>query len=126
MPFGKCQQCGETLPPRGRSGPPRRYCSGRCRMEAHRDRQVGPFAASAVFEPAGGPPPDVPPLEAGWSEDRSVPIEDQLARALIETRTLADGYARMAPQLPPGLASRSTRMSSLLTDALTRLFGGLQ
>lgn len=123
MAFGRCRQCGEALPPRGKSGPARVYCSGRCRMEAHRDRLAGSVSGSAAFEPAGPVPPPaeglVPPVVL------DVPVEDQLARAILEARTLADGFDRLAPLLPPQLGSRASRLAGVIHAGLNRWFGGI-
>lgn len=95
-------------------------------MEAYRDRQAL-ATASATFEPAetSRPVVDLPALELGWAGQDEGPVEDQLARAVLETRTLADGYARLAPQLPPPLERRASRMADLLNAALARIFGGV-
>ena len=113
MAFGRCKQCGEELPPRARTGPAREYCNGRCRMEAHRDR----VSASVTFDGSPAVEFTVPELVT------PVPVEDQLARAVIESRTLADGFARIAPDLPPQLGHRARSMSRVLHEALTRFFG---
>ena len=123
-----CAQCGVEIPPRARPGNQRRYCSGRCRTEASRDRQ-----ALAVYEPETLKPVAVVAAQAREEllqvaesiivEDAQAPATDRLARAIVETRVLSTGYARLAPELPPGLAWRAADMSSTLDAEVSRLFG---
>ena len=56
-------------------------------------------------------------------EDAQAPATDRLARAIVETQVLSTGYARLAPELPPGLAWRAADMSSTLDSEVSRLFG---
>jgi hypothetical protein len=91
-------------------------------MEAHRDRLASSVSGSAAFEPAG---PLVPSTEPPVAVVVDVPLEDQLARAVLEARTLADAFNRLAPHLPPQLAQRARRMAAAMHDAVTTLFGGV-
>ena len=97
-------------------------------MEASRDRQ-----ALAVYEPETLQPVAVVAAQAREEllqvaesiivEDAQAPATDRLARAIVETRVLSTGYARLAPELPPGLAWRAADMSSTLDSEVSRLFG---
>lgn len=124
-----CAQCGRDLPPRARTGRPRRYCSGACRMEASRDRQALAVYAEDVPQP---------PVELVQAQTREVLLEvadaiiegtvsaeptEQLARAIVETRVLSTQYGRLVPELPPGLAWRAEDMSGVLDRTVDRLFG---
>lgn len=122
-----CVQCGEVLPPRGKSGPARRYCSGRCRQAALRDRQSAIEwdawqNANADVDLSKLTVAAVEPLPALLAEIDSAPPEDQLARAVLETKTLAETYHRLGHETGPNLAWRATRMGDTLTAALRRYF----
>ena len=129
MPAPVCAQCGRALPPRARTGRPRRYCSGACRTEASRDRQ----ALEVYVEDVEQPPAKLVAAqvreellevaEAVLVSELSAPPEDRLARAIVETRVLSTEYGRLAPELPPGLAWRAEDMSTSLDRSVDRLFG---
>lgn len=81
---------------------------------------VGRGQAAGVQVPDDpGPPPVI------FGDDPPAEPQDQLARAVLETGTLAVAYDRLAPQLPPTLRWRAAGMSSSLSAALKRHFGGI-
>jgi hypothetical protein len=114
--------------PTRKGGRQRRYCSHRCRTEAYRDRQAKHEWID--FEPA----PQVvtnqqlrAELEAVFdevliSETRAAP-EDRLARAIIESKTLASTYQELSREVEPNLSWRASRMSETLSAAIQRYFG---
>jgi hypothetical protein len=107
----------------------KRYCSARCRTEAYRDRQ----ALAVEAEDTPQPPPAVVQAQtrevllevadAIIADVEAADPADRLARAIVETRVLAKGYSRLAPELPPGLAWRASDMSAVLDRSVDRLFG---
>lgn len=126
MTPSRCTTCGEPIPARATPGRPRRYCSGRCRTEAYRQRQAAAFEAEQI-----GPQPN--PLEYVRAEllavadtiatnNAAAPVEDQLARAIIETRTLAGSFRRLEPRLPNGLGWRAGEASKRLERVVADLF----
>lgn len=64
----------------------------------------------------------IEPLPALIAEVDSAPPEDQLARAVLETKTLAETYHRLGHETGPHLAWRATRMGDTLVAALRRYF----
>lgn len=125
-----CAICGEAIPARATPGRPRRYCSGRCRTEAYRIRQMDAFDSELV-----GPQPSpaaylraelVQVAETIIEAEAKAPAEEQLARAIIEARALAAAFHGLSPQLPPALAWRAGTMAQQITTTLKRLFGGTE
>lgn len=121
-----CVVCGERI--QGASkGRPRRYCSGRCRTEAWRDRTASTFFEEGMPTPAPAAEPIVRAelLEVAdllITGAASAPPEEQLTRAVIETKTLATQYRRLEPHLPKGLAWRAGEASKRLDEAVEDLF----
>ncbi len=120
-PVSACEFCGAPIA-RAATGRPRRYCSGRCRTAANRER--------STFAPAGLDPVDADAVRALTVEAvdavlagaaPSDPI-GQLAQAVSETEALAVEYGRLARSTPANLAERSAAMSDHLRAGLTRLF----
>lgn len=122
-----CPVCGDAITPRATPGRPRRYCSGRCRTEAYRTRQ-------ALELELGEPLEDQPNVDtvvraelldvadALIDDSRSAPPEEQLVRAVIETRNLAHSYRRLAPRLPTGLAWRADQAGARIDAVVDDLF----
>ena len=82
-----CYQCSAPLPPRppGRHGPPRRFCSDRCRKAASRARRRIDLEPPLAFVC------ELPPLPP-------TPNPDELTmRAVLEARGAAATFARLAP-----------------------------
>lgn len=123
----RCANCGDPIPPRATPGRPRRYCSGRCRTEAYRDRLAAEFLAEPITEPQ--PRPDtliraeLLEVAAALVEDsEAAPPEDQLTRAVIESRTVASQFRRLEPRLPKGLAWRAGEAGRRIDETLDDLF----
>lgn len=124
-----CAVCQEPLVARARPGNPRRYCSSACRNEAYRAR----LERSSELDDLDV---DLPRLDSTTlvraqlvavaeelAVDRSsAPPEEQLARALLEARTLATALIRLEPRLPTGLAWRSATLGEQLLSHLSDLF----
>lgn len=125
-PIAYCVVCGESLPPKRRTGPAARYCSGRCRTEAYRTRlaqSIQPGVGSS--SPPAGLYVGAELIEAAdalLAAAADAPPEDRLARALIEARTLAHQLARLEVELPPNLAWRSAECGRRLVDVVADLF----
>ncbi|CAB4218578.1 hypothetical protein UFOVP1608_38 [uncultured Caudovirales phage] len=123
MSATQCVYCQEPLPPRGRSGPARRYCSGRCRQAASRDRAVAVewdvWTGSTTADD-----PTIEELPEYLTSAHTATPEDQLAQAIVETRSLAEIYRRLALENGPNLAWRASRMADTLTAAVRRYFNG--
>jgi hypothetical protein len=123
-----CVQCGGPLPPPGKRGPARRYCSGACRTAASRDRIEGSWDWTQPAQPAAVVEAQTREVllevaESIIKEVAAAPAEERLARAIVETRVLSSGYGRLAPDLPPALAWRAAEMSTTLGESVERLFG---
>jgi predicted nucleic acid-binding Zn ribbon protein len=124
-----CVVCGNPIATRERPGNPRRYCSAACRTEAYRERQ-----AQSFFEPVGEQPnvlaivkTDLAAVvESVLEDEASAPAEEQLARAVIETQTLATAYRRLEPKLPHGLSWRAADMGERINNAINDLFPTLK
>lgn len=123
-----CQVCGESIPARPTPGRPRRYCSGRCRTEAYRIRQSEAFNTDLdTPQPRTDAYLRAELLEVAdvlLTGDSKATPEEQLARAVIESRTLAATFQRLSTQLPPGLAWRASSMATQISSTLKKLFGG--
>lgn len=126
----RCVICGDPIPPRATPGRPRRYCSGRCRTEAYRIRQAEAFNADLTTPQ---PRPDAyiraEMLDVAdlllTGETKASP-EDQLARAVIESRSLAASFQRISLELPAELAWRAQTMAAQISSNIKRLFGGTE
>ena len=108
---GTSAWCGRHLPPRQRTGRPRRYCCNACRQSAHRAK-VGyiDWATSA----------DVP------LPDLSAPAldtDEQAVRTLLELHTLAGTCLRLGIEARPQFAWRFARLGKGILALLDDLFG---
>lgn len=60
--------------------------------------------------------------QALLADAASAPPEDQLARAVIETRILASQYRRLEPELPRGLGWRAAEAGRRIDAVADELF----
>lgn len=112
-----CLFCGEPLPPRGRRGPARVYCSGRCREAARRRRRADTLLR-AELEPAGASVPIAPPLTAH--------PDDQVVVAVLEADRLVGAFLRLGRDARPAFSWRCTKVGEALRAALSASFGDLE
>ena len=108
---GICAWCNGQLPPRQRTGRPRRYCSNACRQSAHRAKTGYIDWATSV---------DVP------LPDLSAPVPDtdeQAVRTLLEMRTLAGVCLRLGIEARPQFAWRFARLGEGIVALMNDLFG---
>jgi hypothetical protein len=121
-----CQQCGANLPPAKATGRPRRYCSALCRDDAYRDRianEVWGEAQRDVVDEAALRVLTFEGIAAELEQREAAPPEEQLTRAVIETRVLAGQYQHLAGLVHANLAWRAQAMADGLRQELARLFG---
>ena len=113
MTVRRCKYCNEPLPPKKRRGPPADYCGPRCRTAAHRDRvgYVDWAGAHGVDLPAPAPAPGVSP-------------DEQVARTLLEVRSVAGSLKRLSVDARPAFAWRCARLGDGINDLVDNLFGG--
>jgi hypothetical protein len=118
--------CGAPIA-RAATGRPRRYCSGRCRQAAARERAG--FAVVTDVPVSGDPVDDAAlrslTIEAVAAElDAAQPSDPvgQLARAVSETEGLAVAYGHLARKTPRGLGWRASGMADHLRSGLERYF----
>lgn len=122
-----CAECSKPLPIAASTGRPRRYCDDACRYAARRrrddDRELG------VAE-------TVEPVELNIDRERiaaSLALlvapnrepaapEDQLARMLLELRTVEGRLRALWPDLPPSLRGRAGRVANSVAGAIARAF----
>lgn len=110
-----CVVCNAPLPPAGRRGPARQYCSNRCRSAARRGR-----ARSFTYY---GASPGEEPLEASEvAQFRSASTDEQVARAIIEAIGLVNSLRRLGRDARPNLRWRCARLAESLETALKRDF----
>lgn len=118
-----CEFCGDSLPQAASTGRPRRFCSGRCREGARREREM-----HQVWEPLDRPvavatvADDLAALDALVDEVNASP-DDRLARAVLETRNLSHGFRSVAREVRPQLAVRAQKMATALDAAVDENFG---
>ena len=113
----RCEWCGRETK-RGRRGPAPRYCQAACRVAAHRARcttaaiRAEMQANGATYEPVvhADPPPQVS-------------VDEDVARAFVEAKSLASVFASLGSQARPALAWRCTRVSQALTTAIHETLG---
>ncbi len=109
-----CVNCGGPLPPPGKAGPPRRYCSGRCR-EAARRRRVNVLKAEIV-----------PRRDRAHAEPspRAHP-DQQVAVAVLEATRVSGAFLRLASEARPQLSWRCEKVGAGLRSLLADNFGDL-
>ena len=111
----RCYQCSAPLPPRppGTHGPPRRFCSDRCRKAFSRARRhidLEPALAFAYELPA------LPPT----------PSPDELTvRAVLEAKDAAATLARLAPVVRRNFSWRCERAAIEITRTIDDYFPGV-
>ena len=120
-PVTACEFCGAPIA-RAATGRPRRYCSGRCRTAANRERQAFTFGTLDPVDADAVRALTVEAVEATLAGAAPSDPIGQLARAVSETEALAVEYGRLARSTPPNLGARSAEMSDHLRAGLTRLF----
>lgn len=121
----RCEECGRGLPPPQRAGRPRRFCSDACRQAARDRRRGGWQALDEPSLPSTPLPPRRRTLEAlaGLLEGvPPAPAENQLARALLETRVLSHEFRRLARELRGLASARAQALGDALEAALRAQF----
>ena len=109
---GTCVWCNGALPPRRRTGRPRRYCSSACRQSAHRAKMgYIDWAASADVRL-----PD-------FSDPPAPDTDEQAVRTLLEMRSLAGVCLRLGIEARPQLAWRFERLGAGVAALVDDLFG---
>ncbi len=101
--------CGCGMPVRGG-----RYATKTCSGAAHERRRK----ALALLPEELGVPVEVPDVDLP-----SAPTADQVARAVLEARTIGLVLCRLGATAPPALGWRCTEVGRALLDALERAFG---
>jgi hypothetical protein len=119
LDIGRCEKCDGPLPPRGRRGPRRRFCSDRCRQAAERDRR-------ASFEGEPVPAPELPatpsePVEA-YLIGKAGPTDDQVLSAVTEAILLIGTFQRLGREARPQFAWRCRRVADAFDAALRKFF----
>lgn len=107
----KCEcGCGETLARTGRSGPAPRYSSVACRKRASRKRLAPSFES---FPGLVAPQP---------IQVISQKIDDQIAQALLQTRSVGFALQRLGREARPELGWRCTKLGDHIVAGLLELF----
>lgn len=128
-----CEMCGAPIaqPSTGRR---RRYCSGRCRMAASRERQgftLDPSAlADGLVTDDMTAPVDEITLRRFTADALAAELEgvqpgdpvSRLVAAVAETENLAYTYKRLAQEAPRNLAWRANAMAEHIRRGLDRFF----
>lgn len=116
----RCEWCGREVR-RGARGPVPRYCTDNkaaCRVAAHRARRSA--AAVRAELAAEGAPPE--PAVHAHPAPRS-PVDEQVARAYLEAKSLAGVFARLGTDARPTLAWRCTRVAQALGAVIDETLG---
>ena len=103
--------CGSEVKRTGRSGPTPTYASTACRMRAMRHRR-----ATAALEPLN----DLLPAQSVVPP--AVALDDQVARSLLEARTIGFALQRLGVQARPELAWRCTKLGNAIVAAIKDTF----
>lgn len=105
------------------------YCSNACKVRAYRERHKVeeepprfPAPVQAAVPPAKVRLEILEVVDVLFERDETAPPADQLARLIIEVRTIAHHAGRLESVLPPQLAWRAFGLAEQLTDALARYF----
>jgi hypothetical protein len=108
-----CAYCKGPLPPKGSRGPAPDYCSQSCRQAAYRARR----RRSARLESAGLPQPaqTIPRLTPADADS-------QVARAILEARSVAGAFVRLGREARVELAWRCGKTGEAMLDAMDRYF----
>jgi hypothetical protein len=114
-----CEWCGLEIH-RGSHGPSPRYCNAACRMKASRARRAA-AAVCAELQAVGAPPG---PVVHARPAPRACTDEQQVARAYLEAKSLADVFARLGVDARPALAWRCAHVAEALTAAVNETLGG--
>lgn len=104
--------CGATLTRRGPRGPAPQYASAVCRKRAERRRR-----AVQELEPW------TEVVHAAAAPVAPTPTDDQVARAVLETRAVGFALLRLGSQARPELAWRCTKLGEQIVAALNDTFG---
>lgn len=97
----------------GRRGPAPQYASATCRKRAERRRRLH----RSDLEPWGAPPPSPP------STAKQTSADEQVARALLEARTVGFALVRLGTEARPELAWRCTKVGQALLASIADTFG---
>lgn len=60
------------------------------------------------------------------TEETKASPEDQLARAIIEARSLEASLQRLAALLPPALSWRAATLANAISTTLKKVIGGIE
>jgi hypothetical protein len=114
----RCSWCGGPLE-RGRRGPAAITCSPTCRQARRRARRgLARELEPATLTALG------PPLAHGPNFS-AVPLDDQVARALLETRALGSAWLRLGREARPPFAWRCEMTGVAIISALDTYFEGV-
>ena len=103
--------CGEPAVRSGKTGPAPMYASKACRMRALRKRR-----ATAELEAL----PEV--VRSAPVSVQNVPIDEQVARSIMEARMTGYALQRLGTQARPELAWRCTKLGDSIVEALRSTF----
>lgn len=103
--------CGQPTIRKSRTGRAPLYASGACRVRALRNRR-----ALAGID---GIPDIVHPTPVSVV---SVPVDEQVARAVIEARAIGFAFQRLGTQARPDLAWRCSKVGDAIVTALAEFF----
>ena len=112
-----CEWCGRRIE-RGSRGPAPRYCTAACRKAASRARRTATLIR-AEFQAEGAP---LEPVVHAHPAPCAA-VDEQVARAFMEAKSLAGVFARLGTVARPALAWRCSRVSQALTTAINETLG---
>lgn len=134
--MGRCEWCAKELDAPAKTGRPRRYCSGRCREAARRDRtavkRIKPFEGFKTKI-------ETPPLPSMSQRRAAVfahvatlvegaapaPIETRLARVIFELAEALKVFEEAADKMPPGIRWRCENSAAALHVLLDEHWQGV-
>ena len=112
-----CEWCGREIQ-RGSRGPAPRYCNAACRKAASRARRTA-AVVRAEFQADGAP---LEPVVHAHPAPVAA-IDEQVARAFVEAKSLAGVFARLGSDARPALAWRCTHVAQALSSAINETLG---
>lgn len=109
MPKCACG-CGQPVARAGKTGRSRLYASSNCRLRAHRRRhQVAELER-------------IPELAAGPIRVSAAPVDDQVARSVLEAQSVGYALQRLGTQARPELAWRCSKLGNSIVAAVAASF----
>ena len=119
MDHARCASCRGPLPSPSGRGPSRRYCSGRCRQAALRQRRAGVRAARDRDDDLTTDPDPGAPVSSPMADPA-----DSLTALIFDLRGSAGALQRLAPQLPATLGVRAEYLAADVAASVRRWFTG--